>query len=42
MIKKALRKKTDELVTALAGAAVLVGSYLVMAAANAILAKRDK
>ena len=42
MIKKLIKKKVDSLVSAVGGVAVLVGSYLVMAAANRYLEKKRK
>ena len=41
MLKKMLKKKTDSVVSAAGGIAVLVGSYLILAAVNAFLDKRN-
>ena len=40
MFKKAVKKKTDSAVSAVGGIAVLLGSYVIMAAVNAFLAKK--
>ena len=42
MFKKALKKKTDSALSAVGGIAVLIGSYVLMAAVNAILAQKDR
>ena len=41
MFKKAIKKKTDSIVSAVGGIAVLLGSYMIMAAVNAFLAKKQ-
>ena len=41
MFKKMMKKKTDSAVSAVGGIAVLIGSYVLMAAVNAFLAKKQ-
>lgn len=42
MLKKIMKKKTDSLFSAVGGMAVLVGSYMIMAAVNTLLERRGK
>ena len=41
MFRKMIKKKTDSAASAVGGIAVLIGSYVLMAAVNAFLAKKQ-
>ena len=41
MLRKILKKKTDSAVSAVGGIAVIIGSYAILAAVNAFLAKKQ-
>ena len=41
MLKKMLKKKAESTVSAVAGIAVIIGSYAILAAVNAYLGKKQ-